>query len=403
MQTLVNAWPEAVHQHDRNGKSPMHTLCENSELDDMASVNILNILINIDSASLRNEDAYDDALPIHFAASNKSLEFCKKLIDAYPESLMMGTNYGHLPIHSACCGGRVETVEYILKLSPKSIDTSDWRGHYPIHLAASHCASWAANSEIIKLLLTHDPASAAKAIPDTDRVLPHCLPLHVVAGIGCGRLSSVQLIFDAYPEAICTTDGHGETPLMIAARWVSVEHQRDGCSLDVVNFLKTQLDYAWISQDMVAMTTVGYNGWLPLHRALHKNASLGAIKLLVKGNPSAVQVVDHNLSLPLHIACEFSSADVVQFLVQFNDISLYQLDVNKDSPLHYACRGGKHNVVKYLLDRSPLSVSERNSSKKLPIHLFCLSGRSKVGCESSAYIETLWRLLLAYPETVKNL
>ena len=62
------------------------------------------------------------------------------------------------------------------------------------------------------------------------------------------------------------------------------------------------------------MQTLDQNGWLPLHHALRNNASLGSIKLLLKGNLCAVRVADNRLSFPLHIVSEFSTVGVVKFV-----------------------------------------------------------------------------------------
>eukprot|EP00579_Thalassiosira_antarctica_P009876 CAMPEP_0201917590 /NCGR_PEP_ID=MMETSP0903-20130614/6949_1 /ASSEMBLY_ACC=CAM_ASM_000552 /TAXON_ID=420261 /ORGANISM="Thalassiosira antarctica, Strain CCMP982" /LENGTH=151 /DNA_ID=CAMNT_0048453677 /DNA_START=27 /DNA_END=479 /DNA_ORIENTATION=- len=148
--------------------------------------------------------------------------------------------------------------------------------------------------------------------------------------------------------------------------WSSDQAWQNSENSKVVIFLETQLVYARKAQDVSAMTTLDCNGWLPLHHALYNNASIGAIKLLVKGNPSAIRVADYQLSFPLHISCEFSTADVVQFLVELDDSSLNVCDLSKDSPLHYACRGGKCDVVKFLLESRVPSVSERNGNNKLP-------------------------------------
>ena len=149
-------------------------------------------------------------------------------------------------------------------------------------------------------------------------------------------------------------------------------------------------------------TQNGGTGSLPLHRALSNNATLGAIKLLVKGNPESLQVANNQGSLPLHIACEFSSVKVVQFLLELNgnDSCLDHLDIEGNSPLHYACRGGSYNTVKYLLGRNASSVSERNADGKLPIHLLCEAEIDEVGEESTQYVEAIWLLLLANPTGV---
>ena len=141
---------------------------------------------------------------------------------------------------------------------------------------------------------------------------------------------------------------------------------------------------------------------MPLHRALKDNAPLGSIKLLVKGIPDAVQVSDQNGAYPLHIACEFSSVKVVKYLVELDGDTLNNVDANKDSPLHYACRGGKCGVVKYLLEANVPSVSERNNDNKLAVHLLFECGENILDRESMEYVETVWQLLLANPEVVRD-
>ena len=74
-------------------------------------------------------------------------------------------------------------------------------------------------------------------------------------------------------------------------------------------------------------------------------------------------------------------------------------DVNNDSILHYACRRGNCEVVKYLLDKQSPHVSERNAGGKLPIHLLC---ESEASPDSLEHTDTVYRLLHAYPETVRE-
>ena len=90
----------------------------------------------------------------------------------------------------------------------------------------------------------------------------------------------------------------------------------------------------------------------------------------------------------------------MKFLVEMDSRSFDQCDIHKNYPLHYACRGGNCGVVKYLLGRRVPSMSERNGANELPIHLLCECGEDKVDRESQEYVETIWLLLLAYPETV---
>ena len=115
-----------------------------------------------------------------------------------------------------------------------------------------------------------------------------------------------------------------------------------------------------------------------------------------------MQVADNHGTLPLPIACELCSVDVVEFLVEPFDGCLNVSDVKKNLPLHYACRGGNCGVVKYLLEKQAAPVSARSADDKLPICLLCERGEENVETESTEYTETIWRLLLAHPETVIN-
>lgn len=138
----------------------------------------------------------------------------------------------------------------------------------------------------------------------------------------------------------------------------------------VRSYLESQMVYVLQARDMIAMTTLDSNGLLPLHHALRANdASLGAIKLLARGNKFALRVADRNIAFPLHIACKFSSPQVVKFLLDFDDFAINHRDAEDNSTLHYACLGGNCGAVKLLLKRFVTSVSERNRDNKLPIHL----------------------------------
>ena len=136
--------------------------------------------------------------------------------------------------------------------------------------------------------------------------------------------------------------------------------------------------------------------------ALKENASLGSIKLLVRGNPAAAQVSDQKVAYPLHIACEFSSTKVVKYLVELAGDNLNIVDAKNNTTLHYACRRGNLCAIKYLLEANVPSVSERNNNNKLAIHLLFECGSVLLDRDSLEYVETIHQLLLANPEVVRD-
>ena len=389
VQLLHSILPGAFHLRDDDGYLPIDCLCCNVDLDDTNSIDILRFMLSIDPTLPREVD-YAGCLPIHLAVANKSTIFCKDLIDAYPESLRIESDDGWLPIHVACANGKrddtADTIQYMLELDPELINAENSDRLLPIHHATEY-----GRTESIELLLKFDPNAASKDVNDGSRRLP--LHLDWVSP------SSIQVLYDAYPEAIFARNRDGRTPLDIAEG-----NGREG-NQPTKDFLQTQLVYARQAQDMTAMTTLDENGQLPLHRALKVNAPLGSIKLLVKGNPAALQVADQNGAYPIHIACKFSQVKVVKYLVELGELdggTLNNVDANDDSPLHYACRRGNLGIVKYLLQANVPSVSERNNEKKLAIHLLFECGDNILDRESVEHVETIYQLLLANPEVVQD-
>ncbi len=156
------------------------------------------------------------------------------------------------------------------------------------------------------------------------------------------------------------------------------------------------------ARDLRLMITPDENGQLPLHRALRDNAAFGSIELLVKGNPSAITNFDNRGMTPLHMACQHhNSPKVVEYLVGLNPTTtLLAIDFDQNSALHHACRGAKYDTIALLLEKyGAASVSKRNVHNKLPIHLLLESGSVRDGGGVN-YIESVYQLIRAHPETV---
>jgi len=394
---LFNSWPEAIRMRNISGRLPIHDLCHNidiemTQLGKIALYEILQFMLDFDPALARERDE-SGYLPLHHAVDGMSTEFCKVLIKAYPESVRIESNDETLPIHEACGGCKtrddlVDTIQHLLELYPESINARDERGLLPFHYAASKAGH--GRIDIMELLLKHDPDAASKKTTDGKGQLP----LHLACRY-CKRQEAIQVLYDAFPEATFVLDADKKIPLQLIKKGRS----------EVVKFFSAQFEYIKHLNDMTFMITANEIGWLPLHRALKDDVSLGTIKLMVKKCSAAVRMADDKLAFPIHIACEFTSVKVVKFLVEYDSIPLGQLDTNKDSILHYACRGGNLDVVKYLItNHSSVSSAEENGNGELPIHLLCEAGKDKVDCDcdSAEYVETIWLMLLSNPEAVMS-
>eukprot|EP00984_Skeletonema_dohrnii_P010078 scaffold3907_cov76-Skeletonema_dohrnii-CCMP3373.AAC.5 len=396
IKVLHEANPEFVRKEDSEGRLPLHKICSNTSHDETAAFEILKLLLAMHPESIRH--ANKGQLPIHIASmTSKSREFCRVLIEAYPGSERMTNVLGMLPIHCACVNNTVATVEYLYKLNPDAVNHVPREdGLYPVHLAISSIihrtaqkrANLGAIVGIVKFLLGCDPRVKFQKIQGAVPPLAcACFLEYNDTNIGAA-IDVIELIYDAHPEAI-------EDDAMDFN-----EHNRHQ---QVQEFIINQLVYSHQARDHLLMTTPDDNGQLPLHKALHNNVRLGSIKLLVKGNPPALQTPDNSGSLPLHIACAYhDSASVVQYLIGLDSTTLDVVDHDNNTALHYACRGAKYETIAMLLEEyDAVSVSKRNAQKKLPIDLLWESN-SVEDRESVEYTESVFRLLTAYPELMMN-
>eukprot|EP00985_Skeletonema_marinoi_P025020 scaffold17940_cov76-Skeletonema_marinoi.AAC.2 len=269
-------------------------------------------------------------------------------------------------------------------------------GMYPIHLAISGLSKRAdpgAAVDIVKFLLGCDPNVILQKIYGAVPLIGWAYILdhndnYDDTNVGAA-IEVMGVIYDAHPEAI-------ENDAIVSN--ILDRHQQ------VQEFIiNNQLVYSHQSRDHRLMTTTDDNGQLPLHRTLQRNVRLGSIKLLVKGNPPAVQSPDNSGSLPLHVACaHHDSASVVQYLIGLDTTTLDVVDHDNNTALHYACRGTKYETITLLLDQyDAVSVSKRNAQKKLPIDLLWESNEVE-DRESVEYTESVFRLLKAYPEKMMN-
>ena len=388
IRLLIDAAPETVRSVSNDGMMPLHKLCGNRKVDEAAAVPILKLLVEKYPEAARHADD-QGVLPIHWASGWRSPEFCRLLIEAYPGSEQIGRGSGgQLPLHIACVKGSLATVKLLYRQHPNAINHTASRGHYPIHAAISgikHRDNPAAAVEIVQFLLDCDPDQKLQKYKGKSLLHYTCLREFNDSNIEAG-IQLIKIIFDVQPDAI-------EHDIIVSD--IYRYHQR------VQAFINGELVFARQAKDLRMMNTPDDNGQLPLHTALQNNVRLGSIKLLVKGNPSALRTLENNFALPLHIACQHhDSASVVRYLLSIDEAALEIVDKYGNTVLHYACRGAKYDTIAMLLEKyDAASVSKRNAHGKLPINLLWESNEG-IDRESVEYTDSIFQLLRAYPEMV---
>ena len=273
---------------------------------------------------------------------------------------------------------------------PDAINHVTTNGDYPIHSAIDAILvreDPEAPIEIVKFLLNCDPNVKLQKSVEMSLFNCACSLNYDWSTIEIG-IEHIKTIYDAHLEAIFDDEIEHDMNM-------NVERMRTSASIPqyIVN--------ARQAKDHRQMTTSDGKGRLPLHTALQNNVILGSIKLLVKGNPTALQSPDDSGALPLHIACQHhDSLSVIQYLVRLDATTLDAMDREGNTALHYVCRGARHDIIALFLDEfNAVSVSKRNARKKLPIDLLWESNEVS-DRESIEYTERSFRLLKACSETV---
>ncbi len=400
VQLLIDAYPETLRKENNEGWMPLHGICANEKLGNVAAVDILGLFLERCPEAAQHAVG-DGRLPIHIAAGqgSKSIELCRMLIDAYPGSERIATSRGALPLHFACRYGTVETAKLLLRLYPESTN-SNCDGAYPIHSAMGGLdtrTNPAISAEMIQFLLDSD---SNVALQKCHGKFPLAVMIEYASNNrnNASKLNAamkiLQLLYDAHPEII-----EEDT---IASY---VDGQELLLPREIQTFINTQLTFVRQARGRTArqMKTRDENGQVPLHKALRDNFTLGSIKLIVKRNPSVILTPDNSGALPLHMACQhYDSTKVVDYLVSLDSETLTAVDREGNTALHLACRGAKHGTIALLLEKyCAVSVSQGNVLNKLPIHLL-LERYAADREDDTKYLDSVFQLLRANPETVMS-
>jgi ankyrin repeat protein len=188
----------------------------------------------------------------------------------------------------------------------------------------------------------------------------------------------VPTLYDAYPEAF---------PKLYT------EYILEGNQFvsDTLPFLLEQMQYL---QQFNQCT-------LPLHYALMNDEPLplGTIKLLANAQRIDEECPTRS-TLPLHLACMFSTLNVVKYLVGQNNTLLGEKDSEGNYPLHHACIGGNLKIIYYLVkqDGATESMSTANKDGDSPINLLV-----KYAPSAFKFPPITFFLLQAMPQTVSQL
>lgn len=177
-------------------------------------------------------------------------------------------------------------------------------------------------------------------------------------------LSFVEAITSRQKNATGLADKDGAYPLMYAAAW-----NDDSAILEKLYDLYPG-----------AISRTDSFGFSPLLFACYAG-NLATVKFLLKKYPKAISVRNNAGALPLH-ACaantRYGGVDMARELIALDASAASRLDDEGSLPLHVAAQFGSFELIQYLYDIYPFGASQPNHEGLLPMHLAGLRKQKSV-------------------------
>ncbi len=373
IKLIIDECPDMVREEFvYDGFLPIHNLCKNEDLDNGTSMEILKLLVDNYPESVMKNIApqrlpawfaveRENDLPIHFACQFKSLEFCRYLVEKYPDCISLrqlhykdeyelrGTGCSMLPFHLACKYGSLDLVQYLLEQYPAALDeqTSDRDynvdrradetispvnetiasllqvGDHPLHLAASREHS-PEKIEIINFLLRKDASGVSKIGKYGN------LPLHRACGCNSGPdIDVITMLVKAYPTALLQKNIFGQFPIHLAMQ------TSDESNFDGLTFL------AKYKPATLGIGIADDRGMSCAHYACSSEHALKKLEVIAEVCPEAFRCQSETCGLPIHYASKKGcDEEVLKFLIAQYPESLvvHHYHDNLGSPLHCAAK-----------------------------------------------------------------
>lgn len=366
---------------DKDGSTPLHIAAREGHVE------FCKILIDHEkrenpSLDISNAKDRDGSTPLHIAAREGHEEFCKLLIDyqknkGHP-SLNIKNSCQMTPLHLAAQQGQVKVVSLLLKEGADAT-LEDSSKYLPLHYAA------AAGYHEICALLRHTYPTADQS---------GCNPLSPLMLAAIGGYAWCCENLDLSEKDLNWQDKQGNTPLHIVAK-KGFEH-----------FLSCLMK---LRPDLDVKNKVGNT---PLMEAISKNAS-GCLNLLIDSGAN-LSLQNKEKKGVLHLAAEKKADECLNLLLSKNIVKkdidkkdntgctplltaikrdcdkcsfmLLQAGASpqekcsmKSSAVHYATQTTTTDVLQELLRNKAIDVSATNGKGLTPLHMAAEKG-SREAC-----------------------
>ena len=322
-------------------------------------------------------------LPLHLAVSLSisRLEDIETLFTANPAAIKAGADETSKlnPCHLAAMmkNPRMEIIQRLEMYYPRFGSSLDNYSNTPLHCAAKYSYSAAMIRELAQL----HPAALEMENADGDT------PLHAAA-IWSSSVEVVRELLALCPAALVTRNGNGETPLMA-----------------IITTSKNSLECHWKLQLVLeaapqAARIPSIDNNLPLHyilRLRYPPATSEQVAMVLAAYREAVNIPINGGSLPIFIAAEFASLDVMKMTAEENMSNLSARSPTGSSVAHCAAAGYRLENLRYIYSMMPELLLSPTYWNTTPLHSLSHGKRSLLQQPLSAASDVLRFLLQHCP------
>ena len=362
-----------------NGETPLHIACHNHNLQ---AIKLIGEFVHNPNLVNSSGDT-----PLHVTFKNiKRLSLSAKNIIKYLTTTAncnqsVPNSEGQLPLHLACKW----SLEFVKLVSNCNINSQTVDGNTPLHIACKEN-----KMDIVKYLTETKKCDANIQNQKGE------LPLHI-ACTG-GDLKMARLVCKCNMNAVTTT---GDTPLHLAlssSAYYNIHElvkflvSKRQCNFNIQNDEgKLPLHIACEKHSTEIVRLVGNcdvnagtkSGDTPLHTICRRNTYYGdnfvveIVKYLVRERHCNLAIQNSDKELPLHIACEEHSMEVIRLTGEC-DVNIRTK--SGDTPLHIVCRRKRYmyysqntveEFVGYFVKERHCDLTIQNNDKELPLHIAC--------------------------------
>ena len=359
-----------------NGETPLHISCHNHNLQ---AIKLIGEFVHNPNLVTSCGDT-----PLHVAFKNiKRLSLSANIIKYLTTTVncnqSVPNSEGQLPLHLACKW----SLEFVKLVSNCNINSQTVEGNTPLHIACKEN-----KMDIVKYLTETKKCDANIQNQKGE------LPLHIACAKG--DLEMAKLVCKCNMNAVTTT---GDTPLHLALSSYRENHKlvkflvsKRRCNFNIQNDKgKLPLHIACEKHSTEIVRLVGNcdvnartkSGDTPLHTVCRRNTYYGdnfvveIVKYLVRERHCNLAIQNSDKQLPLHIACEECSMEVIRLTGEC-DVNIRTK--SGDTPLHIICRRNHYmyysqntveEFVGYFVKERHCDLTIQNNDKELPLHIAC--------------------------------